>query len=103
MLNTGHISRDSLTTLLTELKDIGSWESLCTFLKVETAVMEELQHNPSHNSRQNCLSSYLDSGKGNWKEIVRVICRYPFYKVAIGKKIARKYNVPIEECKDNNT
>ena len=64
--------------------------------------MEELEHNPSHNSKQKCLSAYLDSGDGNWKEVVQVICRDPFNKIFIGKQIAKKYYVPITECDGKN-
>jgi len=90
-------------TLLKELKDIGDWESLCTYLNVKRAIMAQLEHNPPHNPKKKCLSAYLDSGDGNWKEVVRVICGDPFYNIAIGKRIAHKYNVPIKECKGKTT
>ena len=94
------IPKDSKVTLFRDLQEIGSWERLCTYLRVSESLMDELRHSDLEYNvkKERCLSAYVISGKARWDHVVKVVCSHPFNNIILGKRIAAKYKVPVAMC-----
>ena len=95
--NCHHIA--SKQDLFLELAEIGNWQSLCSYLKVPEAVINNLEneHLKNNAGKQRCLSVYFDQGKACWEKVIQVIAGDPFYKEKLASQIAKKYGVNRQE------
>ena len=78
--------------------EIGDWESLCDYLEVPKAVINELHHSSKQDNRKKseCLKAYFNSGEVCWEEVVKVVADHPFYNKRLAIKIAAKHGVKDE-------
>jgi len=85
--------------LFLELAEIGNWQSLCSYLKVPEAVINNLENEHLKNNarKQRCLSAYFDQGKACWEKVIQVVAGDPFHKKKLASQIAEKYDVNWQE------
>jgi len=90
--------------LFSELSEIGDWDSLCTFLGVKDSKMNALKVSTKAetNKKQDCLTSYYDSGNANWETVVMVVAQFPFENVKLACNIAKKrMDMGYRQCTKN--
>ena len=73
-------------------------ETLCDFLALKTATINELQRENKLNPR-NIAKRYLDENpRACWANIVRVLCELSKNRIAM--KVAKKYDLNINDCNE---
>ena len=73
-------------------------ETLCDFLTLKTATINELQREKKLDPR-NIAKRYLDENpRACWANIVRVLCELSKNRLAM--KVAEKYELNINDCND---
>ena len=90
---------ENLKDLTDQLESIGNWIMLCTSLKVDVGIIDELRHSPDNVSikKWSCLNQYYNSGHATWEEIIAVIRGPNFHNERLAKSIAEKYNIYLSE------
>ena len=78
--------------LFSDLSEIGKWESLCTLLGVKDSIMNDLRESTQSVTlkKQDCLTSYYQSGDADWQKVVVVVANYPFENTKLACDIAKK-------------
>ena len=72
---------------------IGEWETLCEYLGVQKAILNNLRDMNTENTakKHKCLEAYIDTGKACWETVVEIITEYPFYRKKLAEEIANMH------------
>ena len=84
---------DDLNKLYQEVAVISQWDFLCSYLGVDTAIMNDLRYLSDKDKKLQCLQAYYDSGAAYWEEVIIAINKHPIKNRRVAKIILDKYGL----------